>query len=467
MSINESPIERFSQAFSQICEIMNKPQSVLGDGLRPAERKALSEASIFLNKFNRATTLSPEYRKYIEQWLDEINGILSQNLYSDAGAFWGAFFYFNTNFSKNSYSALAVTESIVLSITAQEYAGFAINWDESIINDCPNHIQKMFEYFVSVVRSSSDNIGLYFLLLNIIEMLGVITDRAKFNDLYEQAKGIAEYLQREFSAAYDKSPGLRILSHTIKEKHSLKLPNPPKLDSTSTHADLFLCLNELEQGINTVIPPKNHRDAIRRPYLWWIADAWFRLLSGEEDLGLLPFFRRVDINEIANLVWKDLSSLTSMAAPTQNDLEKVRGFSDKEIKNHLYQYFYNHTKITPQSKLRLESERNKTHGPGEIADFNVEFQIPDKAVMICIPIKSAKEAGSTEIHKIALNNIHQIIRPALSFGLEKVIVFALILGEKTLNTTEFLTQFRRQSYIPLEVFDIHFFCRLLKREGYI
>ena len=156
-----------------------------------------------------------------------------------------------------------------------------------------------------------------------------------------------------------------------------------------------------------------------------------------------------------------------MPSPSRAEMDKVRKWKDDDIKKYLHRYFMAHNNVTPASKAGLDKEVEKKHAAGEIADFNVQMQILGEQVMVSIPIKSGHESGSEPATKFIIGNLHQLIRPTLDFGEDNTVVFPLILGYETVNATELITQLQYIGHIPVRVYHLTFFCKLMKREGYI
>lgn len=190
------------------------------------------------------------------------------------------------------------------------------------------------------------------------------------------------------------------------------------------------------------------------------------VLGWRASIGILPFYRRLDIDTVSRMVWGDTRELYDISI-NKEEIDKTLNLSAIEIKQHLYDYFKKHSQITEYSLTRLSAERDKADAGGEISDFNVEIYAGGKNIWITLPIKSGRESGNRKRDKMEQNYFYQFIRPILSFPLDEVAVFPIILVKPTLNSNESLSQIRAHLKLPILVLDIEIFTRFLKREKLI
>jgi hypothetical protein len=458
MTFDNHPINIFTDSFREISDIIDG----FGEELTSRKRKKLAEASRYLFQFYNSTVMADNDGMIVHQWIDRINDVLARDLYNATTELWRSFRYFHKNFSGNPQGQMDVTESFVLSILALEASGSHIDWTASVIKDLPEyHIGEYLQGLDSLIKDSEHQVRLLFLLLNTVEMLGVIHDQSRFSELYDLSKHLVSSIKEELVRQYSEIPTLPILADSMRLRHSLEISEPPFPNCPDDN--LFLCLQRLVSGQEISMPPRTNRDSTCRPYLWWIVYAWERVRKGES-IHVIPYTDSTDLNAIANLVWGDPDSLLSLPEPTSDEIDCLKALNDSDIKKLLYEFFMTHPKLTSISKFNLAAERDKGHGSGELADFNVEFETTSGPLQVCIVIKSGREVGLTAPEKITLDNIHQILRPIYSFVRSSVVVLGLIIREATLNLIEFYTQMRNRREMPVILFDVSFFYRLLKRE---
>lgn len=459
--IYKKHLEEFYEAFQPLWDILENESGNRFGNLTPQKRRVIAETVIFLNEMETHTKLDHSESDFIKTWIKQFVHVLGREF---EGNFILRFYYFYKNYKKEPAITIHSMISIVVALRALEVCGFGPTRGGTVWGYFERDLPFFRKGLGWILETDSEE-GYgdeLFLLLNTIELLSIISDSDLLRNECENFIKLANKLQKKFDEAFLISPGLRIYAADIADRIGLTINTGDNTGTINGKPAAFLALNMLKKDRR---PPTDILDKASRSsslHLWWIAKAWDRCLAGERRIGVLPFYRRLDVDTISQMVWGDMRSLYNV--PINNDdVDKVLSLSAKEIKQDLYDYFRTHPQITEHSLTRLSAERDKADAGGEISDFNIEIYTGKKNIWIALPIKSGRECGKRKRSKMEQSYFYQFIRPILNFPLDEVAVFPIILVRPTLNSNELLSQIRAHLKLPILVMDIEIFTRILKR----
>jgi len=461
-TINKKYFDEFYEAFQPLWDILENQSGENFGNLSPHARRSIAETAIFLNQMVKHIDLDDYESNFAQIWIKQFVHVLGREF---EGNFILRFHYFYKNYKEDPGRTVHSMISIVVALRALETCGFGPTRGGTIWN-CFERDMPFFRKGLGWIleKDSEDGYGdELFLLLNIIELLSIIDDSTLLKEECTEFIKLANGLQRQFEKAFLFSPGLRIYLADIADKTGLAV-NPGEITTIPNGKPAaFLALNILKYNcrLSSVILEKAKQSSAS--HLWWIAIAWNRYLTGEHSLGILPFYRRLDVDTISCMVWGDMGSLYDISI-NRDEIDQVLSLTSKEIKHKLFDYFKKHSQITQHSLTRLYAERDKADAGGEISDFNVDIYTGKKNIWIALPIKSGRESGKSKRNYMEQTYFYQFIRPILSFPLDEVAVFPIILVKPTLNSNELLSQIRAHLKLPILVLDIEIFTRFLKRE---
>jgi len=461
-TINKKYFDEFYEAFQPLWDILENQSGENFGNLSPHARRSIAETVIFLNQMVKHIELDDYESNFVQTWIKQFVHVLGREF---EGNFILSFHYFYKNYKQDPARTVHSMISIVVALRALETCGSGPTRGGTVWNyfeiDMP-FFRKGLGWILEKDNEEGHGDEL-FLLLNIIDLLSIIDDSTILKDECKEYIKLANTFQRQFEDAFLFSPGLRIYLADIADKSGLSI-NPGDIATIPNGKPAaFRALNILRNGCR---PSQDILDKAKQSsasHLWWIATAWNRYLAGEHRIGILPFYRRLDVDTISCMVWGDMRSLYSISINNE-EIEKVLNLTSEEIKQTLFDYFKVHSQITQNSLTRLYAERDKADAGGEISDFNVEIYTGKKNIWIALPIKSGRESGRRKRVSMEQNYFYQFIRPILSFPLDEVAVFPIILVKPTLNSNELLSQIRAHLKLPILVLDIEIFTRFLKRE---
>jgi len=153
-----------------------------------------------------------------------------------------------------------------------------------------------------------------------------------------------------------------------------------------------------------------------------------------------------------------------------SDVNSVEKMEDEEIKEELVQIFKLNENLDEVEKLTLSQEKTKSHGGGEISDFDLKIsRNEENDIWVSFPIKSASEANNRRPKKLVQSNLHQILRPFGRFDL--CVVFPILITDMnrstTLNLQEMVKSLNSQQDYPIKIIDKKSFARILKADNRI
>jgi hypothetical protein len=455
--------DEFSEGFGSLWTILEDQAGQSFGSLTVQARKLISEAAIFLHEMMEQADLDVAEEEFAHSWLRQFGHILGREF---EGSFILRFYYFSRDYARDPATTVHSMISLVVALRALEICGPKLTrggtvW-EYLERDIPR-FRKALENILGE-NSTEERIDELFLLLNTIDMLAAIDDSEKLTCELEEFIKLVSERKISFDKAFEISPGLRVYAADLVNRVGLPIHVGDLPIELHGKPGAFLALMELRRG---KIPSL---DQLKRAYhpsalhLWWIAKAWTRLRVGEAFVGILPFYRRLDVDAVFRLVWGDAKKLYEITVTTE-EMGRVLTFTGQEIKQQLYDYFRMHPQVTEFSRARLPAERDKADAGGEISDFNVEFITGKENIWIAIPIKSGREVRTRSRDKIEQDFIYQFIRPLVNFETDKIIVFPIILVRPTLNANEFVSLIRARLQLPILVLDIETYTRFLKREN--
>ena len=458
----------FKSSFNFVERTISNYQGFLSI-IRPKTTTALAETAIFLKELMDAKILCDDETNYADSWVRHICSVLGISVeFKDAMKLR----YFEDGYRRSSEAVLFKTMSVILAIRALEKCGFGFSYDSSPWEELIGWLEMFRDQLITVFKDANANhTGLLFLFLNTVDLLAHARHENKLEILYHDFCRVIVGLKEFFIKGFESSVGLRLfaaeLADTLPEvasefsrgNLSEYLINIPVVLSGKT--GLFYALRNLRLKAPSNYHEQLEGERMRNPHLWWIVKAWNEKLTGSQRVGILPYFKGQNMDEVEIMVWGENQS----SSISDEEKNLVSNLGDPEIKECLYNYFTSHPLVLEPERNRLSQELTKSHGPGEIADFTVKLEMGSGKLIVCIPIKSGKETKGKAATKIALNNIHQIIRPILSFSSHEIVVLGLLISGSTLNLLEFTTQLQTTVNFPIRLYDIDFFTSFLKKQG--
>jgi len=461
MHRNSELFGEFYEGFKTLQNILESQKREVFSGLTVGHRKTLAEAAIFLNEMLQIG-LNEEELSFAKTWIRQIGHVLGREF---EGNFILRIHYFEKNYQDSSGTTVQSMISLMVALRALETCGFKLIRGGTVWNylerDIPCFRKELSKILLNEI--SGEKVNDLFLLLNTIDTLACIGDSEVLERELKEFIRLIGTLQSSFGNAFDISPGLKIYAADLVDRMQLPIhvgDLPKELRGKPAAFMALMKLRKRELPSMDLINRAHHTSSL---HLWWIAKAWRRRLTGEDFVGILPFYQSLNVDSAFRIVWGDLYSVSI----TKEDIELVLRLTSQEIKQQLYQYFLDHPKVTDFGKSRLSTERDKADAGGEISDFNVEFDFGGEKIWVTIPIKSGRECRNQSRERIEQSFIYQFIRPLVTFETEKVIVFPIILVRPTLNTTEFLSLIRAHLRLPIMVLDIETYTRFLKRENFL
>ena len=457
--------DEFSEGFGSLWTILEAQKGQSFESLTVQARKMISEAAIFLHEMLEKTDLDTTEKEFAHSWLRQFGHILGREF---EGNFILRFHYFAKNYAGDPATTVHSMISLLVALRALEICGPKLTRSGTVWKYLERDMPKFRKALGSIL--SDDNMGEkideMFLLLNTIDMLAAVDGSEKLTGELEEFIKLVSEFQASFDKAFEISPGLRVYTADLKNRVGIPIHVGDLPVELRGKPGAFLALLELEIG---EIPSSDQLERAHHPsamHLWWIAKAWTRQRVGEGVVGILPFYRRLDVDAVFRLVWGDARELYNVSVTTE-EMERVLTFTSQEIKQQLYEYFKTHPKVTEFSRTRLPTERDKADAGGEISDFNIEFITGREKIWAAMPIKSGRESGRRSRDRMEQSFLYQFIRPLVTFETDKIVVFPIILVKPTLNANEFLSLIRARLQLPILILDIETYTRFLKREKFL
>jgi len=462
MPRNSELFSEFYEGFKTLQNILESQKREVFSGLTVGHRKTLAEAAIFLNEMLHQIGLNEEELSFAKTWIRQIGHVLGREFEGNSIL---RIHYFEKNYQDSPGTTVQSMISLMVALRALETCGFKLMRGGTVWNylerDIPCFRKELSKILLNDI--SGEKVNELFLLLNTIDTLACIGDSEVLERELKEFIRLTGTLQSSFGNAFGISPGLKIYAADLVDRMQIPIhigDLPKELRGKPAAFMALMKLRKRELPSMDLINRAHHTSSL---HLWWIAKAWRRRLTGEDFVGILPFYQSLNVDSAFRIVWGDLYSVSI----TKGDIELVLRLTSQEIKQQLYQYFLDHPKVTDFGKSRLSTERDKADAGGEISDFNVEFDFGGEKIWVTIPIKSGRECRNQSRKRIEQSFIYQFIRPLVTFETEKVIVFPIILVRPTLNTTEFLSLIRARLRLPIMVLDIETYTRFLKRENFL
>jgi hypothetical protein len=459
---NKNIFDEFYEAFQPLWEIIDDQSGKNFGNLNPYARRSIAEAAFILREMAIQINLDDYEANFVQTWIDQFIHVLGREF---EGNFILRFYYFYKNYQKDPARTVDSMISIVVALRALEICGHGPTRGGTVWGYFERDVP-FFRKRLGWILEKDNEEGYcneLFLLLNMIELLYIIKNSTILKEEFEEFIKLANWLQKQFDIAFRLSPGLKIYAADMADKIGLTIEIDDIIAIPGGKPATFLALNILRKGGRPSSHIIDRAQQSSATHLSWIAKAWDRYLAGEHRIGILPFYRRLDIDAVSYMVWGNIRELYNISI-NREEIDKALNLSAIEIKQRLYDYFKKHSQITEYSLTRLSAERDKADAGGEISDFNVEIYAGGKNIWITLPIKSGRESGNRKRDKMEQNYFYQFIRPILSFPLDEVAVFPIILVKPTLNSNESLSQIRAHLKLPILVLDIEIFTRFLKRE---
>jgi len=158
----------------------------------------------------------------------------------------------------------------------------------------------------------------------------------------------------------------------------------------------------------------------------------FRCLLGHDyvnknvEFGIQPKFVKIETKTIFSILFPDFLEKCSELSFSKTDLEKVKKFGDKEIREHLLKILKEKSKLEDYVKSSLSYQSKKPNTVSEISDFEFQINIGNTQFEICIPIKSFQEFKSKNFDSVPVDYWKQIIRPFCYFN-NCIVIFLTVM----------------------------------------
>ncbi|MEE9506168.1 MAG: hypothetical protein V3V98_03385 [Thermoplasmata archaeon] len=459
----EGLFDEFVEGFESLWTIVEAQYGKDFGSLSVQARKTVAETALFLNEMIQEVGLEEVEKEFVRSWLRQFDHLLGREF---EGNFILRFHYFGENYAKDPGPTVHSVISLILALRALETCGTKLTRGGTVWGYLERDMPLFRKALDRIFRERANEYVAdeLFLLLNTIELLSSMEDSKILTRESEEFMELAGKHQASFDKAFQVSPGLVIYTADLQSRLSLPVKVHDKPSDVRGKPAAFRVLVRLRKGD---VPDVQELKRAHHPsayHLWWIANAWRRRLVGEAFVGILPFYRRLDVDVLSRIVWGDLKQLLEIPA-TEQEMEVVLALTSKEIKSQLFEYFRKHPYVSDWSRLRLAAERDKADAGGEISDFNVEFGMAKGRLWVAMPIKSGRETMRRDREKVEQDFLYQFVKPLVTFETDEVVVFPIILVHFTLNATEFLSLIRARLQLPIMVMDIEGYTRFLKREN--
>lgn len=456
-----SDYEIFKDSFRDLWNIL-EPQISEPSELGIYARKILSEAILFLDEMINNVEMDEMEEDFAKNWIGWMSHILGRTFNSNIIL---RLYYFDKDYSDKPEGTVESLISIMVSLRSLSLNSPLISRGTTdykyFKRDLPNFRESLERIFA---QNEGELANELFLLLNTIDTLNTL-DFPEFNSELEKFIQLTCDLQDLFEQSFDLSPGLLIYATDLVNRLNLPIELNEIPSTLYGKPCAFYALLKLKNDESVDLSELDNAKTPKSKHLWWIAQSWTKLKQGIDKISILPFYSRMNVEMMFKYVWGDVNEIMSIYVE-DGEIGEVLQFNDKEIRNQLYKYFRSHKYLSTYSPTKLIEERDKSHGGGEISDFNIKIDL-SKSVWVSIPIKSGRESGSQSRKKMEMNYFYQFVRPLLSLGPTQCVVFPIILVRPTLNAHEFLTQVRAHLELPIMVLDIHFYTRFLKKHSMI
>jgi len=326
--------------------------------------------------------LDPIEEMYVKDWINRLVDKLGFDINMRK---MNTFNYLEKHYYENSQNATDLAISILVGLKALELSGHGLHRESSEYKNFIQHIEYSFPNQLNNILEGRDNpCNEFFVLLCTIDTLYSM----KINP--EIFIKILKKTEPSFIASCQSCPGLTIYSHELNDKLDLSVNLKPISKDVKPKHSAFLSFYYLKK--NESVDQKLLDNAKDYKYLWWIAKSWDKLCQNNSELVyILPCSDRLNLDEVIELTWGDMQKIQSTSI-TNDELLKVTNFNDEDVKNTLYKYFVTDNNLTPSSLGNLHKEKDKSHGGGEISDFNLELKYRNAAISLGFPIKSGRES---------------------------------------------------------------------------
>jgi hypothetical protein len=450
-----TPSEDFESGLSDVRSILETSWGYTKP--KTGEIKALGETVRFLTRFRESQNLSDNEDRFLQTWVDQASDVLIRPFKTGRAL---NLKYYSSDRGEDRWGEQNKVLASLLSLEAIEIEGPELGrgsttWD--IVVRGIAHLYDEIERGLDRYHDEEQTGDLYFIIFNTLEVFDVLEnpehlrgDAAKFRSLVESYEG-------DLRNKMNRSPGLKVYTYDLAHRGliSTDVEEPP------FQGDVFHALGRLNRGES--VQPSNIDYNHRSPHLYAIARAWARVAQNE-DSGVIPFYRNIDIDEVYRRVWGDPQQIANETI-SRDQVDTVVSMDDSEIQKHLFEILSTNEKLTQESRSALGQELRKSHTGAEISDFDIEMELDDRVVSVSFPIKSGVEAGNKTADKLAEGNLHQIVRPATRFKTERVAVFPILIAGLTLNANETIKTWRSNFDIPIAVIDRDEFTRILLHHG--
>lgn len=428
---------------------------------RPGDFQSIAELGIFLHSFIEGASLNEGDKLNLLSWIEAIVNEL------DFGSMNSSFclHYFNTSAYQDPkhYCNITIPQVMVLKalhrLSPEKAKG-------SLFDNMVPEIPKLTLTLTGMMKEGSlREDGLFwFLVLNILDYLNEIKNE-KEDALESEFQKFGKFVEENASSlriASNKRASLQSFAYQIQSDYGLNLGvSDVPLSSLKDKALAFRLLASTVIGEQTLI---DNLDELHPKQLFWVISAWKNTLPKYGYVGAVPFYKEMDVDLVCREVLGDPEELKTIEL-TQDEIEKIRGYGDKEIREQLHSYFVGHPLVPSYEKQRLSEEREKSNAPGEISDFNVRIEIKGMgSILVCMPIKSGREMKNAGPDKITERYVYQMLRP-LALVPKDSVVISIIIAKETVAATDVFTAMRHNLKLPMTAIVTETYGQFLKKAG--
>lgn len=134
--------------------------------------------------------------------------------------------------------------------------------------------------------------------------------------------------------------------------------------------------------------------------------------SYDIELNLRSLSKKLDLRGNMHNLFNGFNDCSGITV-TEDDMDKLISYNDDLLREKVANI------INGVSKLELNREMRKPHGPAEIADMELSIKLNDDNAYLCMPFKSGREISGKSVPE---NIAYQILRPFVDLD-NAVVVF--------------------------------------------
>lgn len=412
---------------------------------------------------------------HLESWISRGQHVLQRSYTMEESL---ALRYYSKDLQEDPWKAIRRGMAVMMSLSGIEAREAKINRRSSVWRETLKSLNGLAKGTSEVLTDKGLNghhTATWFIVLNALETMSAIIQGEGHDteDKHSHSASTAEEIQAQFEdivtehtnslkSNFEHSTGLHVYAYDLAQQEILttNVTEPDLEEIQSERTKIFHILGKLRRQEYDEITSLPKSEPNEKPHLWAIARAWIRA-SKNEPSGVIPFFKRINIDSVFQEVWSSKQSSIQSRSLNPKDLEEIRSMDDEAIQQKLNKIFSDNTSISPTSRSALSQELNKAHGSSEISDFDIEIDRGNKnSIFVSFPIKSGKETNKASTSQITEQHLHQILRPFVRF--DKCAIFPIIISSHTLAMNETIKELRSQLDIPIRIIDEELFGKILK-----